>query len=199
MNIMPFRQSGSTSTGPPSLFQADSIRTERVDSRPAGSDLIELLFRDHFESMCRLALLMLRSRAEAEDAVMEAFAKILKRHLAHRDQEMSGGYVRVAVINEVRSMIRSKEAEKGHYILLAREVPKWSQLSENAESVIAAVWSLPAQQRMAVVLYYYEDMNINEVASHLGCSSGAVKSHLARARRHLAKVLGSEFGGLSDG
>ena len=52
----------------------------------------------------------------------------------------------------------------------------------------AAVRALPRQQARAVVLYYVGDQPITAVATALGCSSGAVKSHLSRARTTLART-----------
>jgi len=53
----------------------------------------------------------------------------------------------------------------------------------------AAVRTLPRQQARAVVLYYVDDQAIDDVARTLGCSSGAVKSHLSRARATLARTF----------
>ena len=56
-----------------------------------------------------------------------------------------------------------------------------------------ALRALSPAQRTAVVLFYYEDQPVGEVASLMECSDGAVKTHLHRARKHLAEVLGEEL------
>jgi RNA polymerase sigma-70 factor (ECF subfamily) len=50
-------------------------------------------------------------------------------------------------------------------------------------------------QRAAVVLYYWEDRPIAEIAHALGVSESTVKQHLHRARRRLAQILGEEVAG----
>ena len=58
--------------------------------------------------------------------------------------------------------------------------------------VLDAVGSLPVRQRAAVVLYYFEDLPVVEVARTLGMSESAVKVSLHRARRALAVMLDEE-------
>lgn len=55
--------------------------------------------------------------------------------------------------------------------------------------VVEAVLALPAQYRMAVHLYYYEELSVAEIAAVLGKSEGAVKSRLFRARALLRRYL----------
>lgn len=53
-----------------------------------------------------------------------------------------------------------------------------------------AVRLLPLKQRTAVVLFYFEDRPVAEVAQLLGCSPATARVHLHRARRRLAALLG---------
>ena len=53
---------------------------------------------------------------------------------------------------------------------------------------------LPAMQRAAVVLFYFEDRPVAEIADILGISDGSVKVHLHRARQRLMVLLGEEVG-----
>jgi RNA polymerase sigma-70 factor (ECF subfamily) len=55
--------------------------------------------------------------------------------------------------------------------------------------VLRAVERLSVQQRAAVVLTYWGDLPVEEVATRMGVSTGAVKRHLARARKHLEEWL----------
>ena len=58
-----------------------------------------------------------------------------------------------------------------------------------------AVCALPPERRAAVVLFYYEDMPVGQIAKCLGVPAGTVKSRLARARKQLKELLQSEEGG----
>jgi RNA polymerase sigma-70 factor (ECF subfamily) len=55
--------------------------------------------------------------------------------------------------------------------------------------VIAAVGHLPRAQRAAIVLHYYEDRPVAEIAQLLGCSESTARVHLHRGRRRLAALL----------
>ncbi len=63
--------------------------------------------------------------------------------------------------------------------------------------VVEAVLALPAKYRMAVHLYYYEELSVAEIAAVLGKSEGAVKSRLFRARALLRRYL-KEDGDVSE-
>ena len=57
-----------------------------------------------------------------------------------------------------------------------------------------AVQRLPTMQRVAVVLFYFEDRPVEEIADILDISDGSMKVHLCRARQRLAALLGGEVG-----
>jgi RNA polymerase sigma-70 factor (ECF subfamily) len=63
------------------------------------------------------------------------------------------------------------------------------------EAVWALVRALPDQQRRAVVLHYVGDLSVADVADVMECSEGTVKTHLSRARTHLAQRYATDAGG----
>ena len=66
-------------------------------------------------------------------------------------------------------------------------------MQEEAEAITQAVRTLPVKQRTVVVLYYYQEYQISEIAQILGCLEGTVKSRLHTARKKLKSVLETEF------
>ena len=60
------------------------------------------------------------------------------------------------------------------------------------KDVLDAVRSLPAQQRAAVVLHYFEDRPVAEIADVLGCAPATARVHLHKARTRLAALLDEE-------
>jgi RNA polymerase sigma-70 factor (ECF subfamily) len=71
----------------------------------------------------------------------------------------------------------------------APEPPEALAATRRAERLRSALLELPARERSAIALAYIEDMALAEVARIEGCSVGAVKTRLHRARRRLAKRL----------
>ena len=59
--------------------------------------------------------------------------------------------------------------------------------------VFNAIMSLPKKERLAIHLFYYEDMQIDEIAQVLRCKPSAVKTRLHRARTHLKSILGDDW------
>jgi RNA polymerase sigma factor (sigma-70 family) len=99
------------------------------------------------------------------------------------------------VVNRSRSVLR-------HRIVVERNAPKPPPGMPSAEhgaitllersAVVAALRTLPPRQREALVLRYYGDMSEAQIAGAMGISSGAVKSHMARAMIALRSVLARE-------
>jgi RNA polymerase sigma-70 factor (ECF subfamily) len=60
------------------------------------------------------------------------------------------------------------------------------------ETIEDALRGLPARQREAFVLRYWEELDVSETARVMGCSEGSVKTHCSRATHALAKILKSK-------
>ena len=70
------------------------------------------------------------------------------------------------------------------------------QQQQTMTLIEAALQKLPARQREAFLMRYWEDMDVAETAAAMGCSQGSVKTHCSRAVHALAKILGEHA--LSD-
>ena len=90
--------------------------------------------------------------------------------------------------------------EGGEFDLLETfEVEDGSHQSESAEDttrraqilreIEAEIQELPARQREAFLMRYWEDMDVAETAAAMGCSEGSVKTHCSRAVQALSKAL----------
>ncbi|MEP7259613.1 MAG: RNA polymerase sigma factor [Usitatibacter sp.] len=64
--------------------------------------------------------------------------------------------------------------------------------SQVMASIEDAVKALPARQREAFMLRYWEELDVSETAKVMGCSEGSVKTHCSRATHALAKILRSK-------
>ena len=70
--------------------------------------------------------------------------------------------------------------------------PEWrAEMNELQSKVMAAIASLPFNQRIVVVLYYLNSLNLKEIANILDCPVGTVKSRLYYGRENLFRKLGA--------
>lgn len=148
------------------------------------------LFARHYVHLVRLAAQLVDELETAEDIVQDVFAALDPDRL--RGEALP--YLRTAVINRSRSVLRRRKVAR----LFARTATR-QELSEPADApavrkaerarVLAAIDALPHRQREAVVLRYYEDLPVAEIAVVLGISPGAVSTALGRARDALSAAL----------
>jgi RNA polymerase sigma factor (sigma-70 family) len=155
-------------------------REERAD--------YEWLFRAAFPRVHRMVTLILRNPAQAEEVTQEAFLKLLQNWRRISSYEQPEAWVRrVAVRIAVRQA--GREADRP---LRERSAGVPSAHREPDPDLAEAVAALSPRQRAAVVLHYYEDLPVLEVARVLSVSESTVKQHLHRARVRLAELLGEE-------
>ena len=134
----------------------------------------------------RLAVGMLRNESEAEDAVQESVLKAW-RHFGRfrRDADLQPWFFTI-VANECR---RQRRSRWWSVIKQARPTEDQSVGSAQVDPAIGdlrlAVYRLPHEQRLAVVLRYYLDLSFDEVAQTLGISTKAAKSRTYRALERL--------------
>jgi len=148
--------------------------------------------RSRGEHHLRMATLLTGNPDTAEDLVQ---ASLLKLYLAWSRIDTSGGpdaYLRRIIVNTRRSWWRARSRRE----MPVPEVPDEAAGEDAAERhavgalVRQALARLPRQQRAVLVLRYCEDLPEAEVASLLGCSAGAVKTHAHRGLRALRESLG---------
>lgn len=165
-----------------------------ADTPPAGGadTALETLYAEHYLPLVRIAGLLLRDHAAAEDVVQDAFVAMHASWPQLRRADAAGPYLRRAVVNRCRSRQR-------HLQVVERKAPAPMPDAPSAEhlamvrldrgDVMRALTGLPPRQREAVVLRYYADLSEAQIAEAMGCSRGAVKSHASRGLAALRAVL----------
>ncbi len=177
----------------------------RSNNREAQHELFLAFYRRTFGT----AYQIMGNREAAEDITQEAFVKAFQNLPRLREPEKFGAWLAVITSNLARNYLRRERrlTFTGEPALLDRtketgadETAETALRHAAAERVRRALQALPPEQYEVVVLQYYDDLKINEIASLLRISSGTVKSRLFRARQKLARVLEptGEVNGLED-
>jgi RNA polymerase sigma factor (sigma-70 family) len=123
---------------------------------------------------------------DAQDVVTDACLRSFRA----KDWQQVGNpraYLYRSVLNHARSHHRSTLCRRLREMEAASPAFRWPH--EVDVDVLAAVDRLSVQQRAAVVLTYWEDLTVAEVAQRLKISEGSVKLHLAKARSRLRETL----------
>ena len=151
---------------------------------------VEELFARHYARLVRLAAQLVDDPESAEDVVQDVFAALDPSRV---DDALP--YLRRAVVNRSRSMLRRRRTARafaGRATRIELGEPADSGAVRTAERtrLLAAIDALPRRQREAVVLRYYEDLPVTEIARTLDTTPSAISSALTRALDTLATTLG---------
>jgi RNA polymerase sigma factor (sigma-70 family) len=143
-------------------------------------------FRASFGPVSRTVFLMVHDRELAEDITQEALYRMLRHWRTVSGYDRPEAWVRrVAIRIAVRELQR--RAARADKERLAQPTA-YDDLPD--PDVARAVAELAPMQRAAVVLFYWEDRPVHDIAEALSVSESTVKQHLFRARHRLAMLLG---------
>lgn len=157
--------------------QIEAVRRAQMSNHSE----FEALYRREYDSMLRVAFLLLDSVEAAQEATHDAFAKVLEKW-ASIDEP--GAYLRTCVVNRCRELQRRRRLERSRS---AGSTAGYTELG--ARELVDALAKLPMRQRAAVVLRYYEGLPEAEVAAALQVPVGTVKSNVSRALVQLREAM----------
>jgi RNA polymerase sigma-70 factor (ECF subfamily) len=148
----------------------------------------EAVYSGSYRRLVALLAAICGSLPEAEEAVQEAFVRALGL-TGHRPviAEPEAWLYRVAV-NIVRAKWRRRVLARRVAPLLAGDEAH-EPGSENRIVLLAALKQLPFAQREAIVLHYFADLPIEDIAVRVNSPAGTVKARLSRGREALGKHL----------
>jgi RNA polymerase sigma-70 factor (sigma-E family) len=169
------------------------LRAVATQSGAWSADLAVIeLYTVQYKALVRLAAMLVRDTSTAEEVVQDAFIAMHDGWHRLKDAEKALAYLRQAVVNRSRSVLR-------HRMVVEKNAPKPAPDMPSAEhgamallersAVIAALRDLPERQREAIVLRYYADLSEADIAATMRISRGAVKSHTARGMASLKAAL----------
>lgn len=171
--------------------------TEAVEKAKQGDQQAkEVLYTETCQHMFFLAKSIVKSDEEAMDIIHDSYICVFQK--LDNIKNLSGfkSYLRTTVVNRCKNYLSKKKplylsdmTEDGEDFELEDidgEIP--DELLENKdviECVRRVVESLPEEQRMCVILRYYDEMSLQEIADTLEVSLGTVKSRLSRASKKM--------------
>lgn len=145
-------------------------------------------FRAEFPRVLRTVELMLRDHGRAEEITQDAFVQLLLNWAKVSGYERPDAWVRRVAIR-----LASRIARRDRLLALLRfDLAPPPGMPDGRYDVTTAISRLSTSQRAAIVLHYYEDRPVSEIAAILGCAESTARVHLHRGRRRLAELLGED-------
>jgi RNA polymerase sigma-70 factor (ECF subfamily) len=165
------------------------VRLSVVDSAVAvvqPRERVEAVYRADATRLWRAVYAFAGDADVASDAVAEAYAQVLHRGASVRDP---AAWTWRAAFRIAASALKTRGVGDHPSGVSLEHVDRYGD-----PDLVAALRLLPDAQRAAVILYYYADLPIREIAARLGTNIVAVRANLSRGRRRLRRLLGDSHG-----
>ena len=156
--------------------------------------ILEEMIEEHAAHLLRLAYFYVKNRQTAEDIVQEVFIKFSQRGYEERGQLRA--YLSTLTINQSKDYLKAgiiKITITRKNISCAGNRQRDELVAAEERSQIgAAILKLSLTYREPIILYYFEEMKIRDIAQLLGIAENTVKTRLRRAREALKPHLKQE-------
>jgi RNA polymerase sigma-70 factor (ECF subfamily) len=187
---------GIESTGVEDAERAKAADRSAFSAGERAESDVGALVETYSALLFRVAHSVLRSWAEAEDVVQDAFVRVLEHRLRlPAVREMRVWLVRIAwnLALDRRRSVRPEQMDTGFAMaLVSANVPADEAIAEAARmrQVLEAIERLPGREREALLLSAMEELSTAEIGAVLGRSESSVRALLFRARARLRERLG---------
>lgn len=140
-------------------------------------------------AMFRLAYSMLRNKEDAEDAVAEAVLKAYSHLQSLRNPKKMKSWLFQILVNESKALLKRRSR-----IQLVEDCSKFMEedAGEQPYDLLEFVYRLEDGFKEVILLYYFEEFRVKEIAKILGISEGTVKSRLSRGRAAIRRFMENE-------
>ena len=178
--------------------------TELLDAHRTGDpDAFGVLFTRHRDRLWAVALRTMSNPEDAADGLQDGMIAAFRRAGSYRGEAAVTTWLHRVVVNACLDRIRAAKIrrlealpddveDRGTLVATAEHDDQPEAAAEDAERrrrVLAALATLPADQRAALVLVDMEGYPVAEAAQMLGCAEGTIKSRCSRGRTRLAALL----------
>jgi len=172
------------------------------------SALVELM-NIHGDYLLRTAILLLKDKQIAEEVVQDTFITAFNKIHQLADPEKLKSWLTSILVNHCRSQQRKRSwkdvflpfkliehYQKDEGILGPED--QLLNLLEN-QQLAASIHELDYKYREAIILFYFNEMKINEISCYLEANENTIKSRLTRGRSQLKEILKRGAGGNESG
>ena len=155
-------------------------------------DALAVLARERGTDLVAYATLLAGDRATGQDLVQDAIVKVFGRMRTGFAPDVAEAYVRRAILTLYIDGFRRHRTRATFAHLVAEPERRASDDAASADRIDlrAALRTLGPQERAVVVLRFYEDLTVPDIADRMGLAEGTVKRYLSNALGRLGERLG---------
>ncbi|MBB6452382.1 RNA polymerase sigma-70 factor (ECF subfamily) [Salirhabdus euzebyi] len=162
-------------------------------------EVLKWLMEEYGQHVIRLAYTYVKDKSLAEDVAQDVFVKCYQKLDDFRQESSYKSWLYRITVNKCKDVLKSwnfknvKPVEFFHPKSnpVSGSTPEQISITnEKNRQISQTVLSLPIKLREVVIMYYYEELKIEEVASLLNININTVKSRLVRSRQRLKKMMG---------
>ena len=168
-------------------------------AQAGDSEALSQLYQSYYKRVYYLALKLLKNREDAEDVAQETFIAAFNSLSKLQNPAAFESWLFQITANRSRNQLRKNahtvdlpEDEDGKTMLDDMPDPNEALIPESVAQdaeqkrlVMQIIDDLPQQQRECILLFYYSELTVKQIAHSLGCSEGTVKSRLNYARQKI--------------
>lgn len=163
-------------------MEADACKTEQLFSEK---------YSQYSTMLYRLAMVYLGNAYDAEEAVQEAFVRLLYKAPEFKDQEHEKRWLLRVQINICKDVLKSGWRTKNIHLEEAGSY----QMEQDGLYIMEQLVALPQKYKSVIYLHYYQGYRLQEIAKILGIGLSAVKMRIKRGRELLRMELEVETDG----
>ena len=151
---------------------------------------LEQLVDRYQTPLLHMCYLYLCDKSLAEDALQEIFLKVYRNMESFRGECSEKTWVMKIAVNTCYSMNHSGWFRFFNRHVTPEMMPEEAvQTDEEDKQLVKAIAGLPLKLREVILLYYFQNLNVNEIAEALGISQSSVSGRLKRGRNRLKMML----------
>ena len=159
-------------------------------SQAPGDQRFERLVERYQQDVLRTCFLYLRDKTLAEDATQETFLKVYRSLDAFRGESSEKTWILTIAMHVCYDINHSAWFRWINLRVTPETLPERSApATEGDDALAAAVMQLPRKLREVILLRYYQQLNVSEIARALHLSHSSVSGRLRRGRERLKKAL----------
>lgn len=167
-----------------------------MDRQSLCADDLEIISK-YSDTVYRMAYSMVKNRYDADDIHQEVFVRYINKRPKFISTEHENAWFLRVTINLCKNLW--KTAWRRKVVSLEENFGEEEEVAEETDipeenPIMEAVKKLPQKYRVAIHLFYYEEMSIEEISELLHVKPSTVRTHLTRARARLKDLLKNDNG-----